>query len=383
MASKNQPRFNRGQKDRKIDVKPQSSSEPQTMEELLTQTGYLFTPHKRGDKVTGTIISLSPNEVLIDIGAKSYAQVGRRELENIRDLIDSFKIGDRITGTVVFPENELGYMVISLRNLGYEKKWEFLAEKLNQDSEIEVKGLDVAKGGLLIEYAGIRGFIPASQLDPSSTADPVKLKRKKIKVKILELNKKNTRLVVSQKAVTQKDLIKKQKEALDHFEVGKKYQATVTGVANFGIFVVVPVSREGVEIEGLIHISEIAWEKVEDPNKYVKASDKVDVMVIGIDKASGRLNLSMKQLTADPWKDIETKYKPEQQIKGIISRISSFGAFVRLETGIEGLIHISKIPPGEEPKETDKVNCIIESVDPIKRKISLSLVPKAKPVGYR
>lgn len=376
---------NRQEKTNKKEVKQKTAntSEPQTMEELISQTGYSFTTHKKGEKVTGTIISLSPNEVLIDIGAKSFAQVGHRELENIRDLIDSFKVGDQITGTVVYPENELGYMVISLRNLGYEKKWEFLAEKLDKDSEIEVKGLEVAKGGLLIDYTGIRGFIPASQLDPTSAADPVKLKGKRIKVKILELNKKNTRLVVSQKAVTQKDLIKKQRQALDQFEVGKKYQAKVTGVANFGIFVVVPITKEGVEIEGLIHISEIAWEKVEDPNKYVKASDKVDVMIIGIDKASGRLNLSMKQLTPDPWKEIDKKYKPEQQVTGRITRISSFGSFVNLETGVEGLIHISKIPPGEELKENMKVECMIETVDPIKRKISLSLIPKAKPIGYR
>lgn len=379
MAKNKQPKTN----NKEVKQKTANTSEPQTMEELISQTGYSFTTHKKGDKVTGTIISLSPNEVLIDIGAKSFAQVGHRELENIRDLIESFKVGDQITGTVVYPENELGYMVISLRNLGYEKKWEFLAEKLDKDSEIEVKGLEVAKGGLLIDYTGIRGFIPASQLDPTSAADPVKLKGKRIKVKILELNKKNTRLVVSQKAVTQKDLIKKQRQALDQFEVGKKYQAKVTGVANFGIFVVVPITKEGVEIEGLIHISEIAWEKVEDPNKYVKASDKVDVMIIGIDKASGRLNLSMKQLTPDPWKEIDKKYKPEQQVTGRITRISSFGSFVNLETGVEGLIHISKIPPGEELKENMKVECMIETVDPIKRKISLSLIPKAKPIGYR
>lgn len=364
-------------------VKPKPSKEPQTMEELLSQTSYQFKTYKRGDSVTGTIISMSSNEVLIDIGAKSYAQVGHKELENIRDLLKTMQVGDEITGTAIYPENELGYMVISLRSMGYEKRWDSLAEKYDNDQEIEVKGLDVAKGGVLVEYAGIRGFIPASQLDSAYATDPVKLKGKRIKVKILELNKKNTRLVVSQKAVTQKDLIKKQKEALDKFEVGKKYQANVTGVAPFGIFVVVPVGKEGVEIEGLIHISEIAWEKVENPQKYVKIGDKIDVIVIGIDKSTGRLNLSRKQLTPDPWKKIGEKFKVDQQITGVISRLSSFGAFVRLEPGIEGLIHISKIPPGEEPKEKETVECIIESVDPLKRKISLSLVPKGKPVGYR
>lgn len=362
---------------------PKKSQEPQTMDELFSQTGYSFKTYKRGDSIEGNIISASPNEVLVDIGAKSFAQVNPQELEYIRDLVNTFKVGDKINATVVYPENELGYMVISLRNLGYEKRWDYLKEKYDKDMEVEVKGLETAKGGVIIDYAGIRGFIPASQLDPSVAGEPQRLKNKKIKVKILELSKKNTRLVVSQKAVTQKGLIQKQKEALDKFEVGKQYKATATGVAPFGIFVLVPTDKEGIEIEGLIHISEIAWEKVEDPQKYVKTGDKITAVVIGIDKLSGRLNLSLKQMTPDPWKDIEKRYKTEQQIKGLVTRISSFGAFVNLENGIEGLIHISKIPPGEEPKEGDKVECVIETIDPLKRKISLSLVPKAKPVGYR
>lgn len=364
-------------------VEAGASSEPQSMEELLAQTGYTFKTYKRGDQVTGTVIAVSSNEILIDIGAKSYAQVANRELDHIRDIIVGLKIGDSISSTVVQPENELGYMVVSLRNLGYEKRWDTLQERFDTDHEIEVRGLDIARGGMLIDYAGLRGFIPQSQLDSTTASDPQKLKGKKIKVKIIELNKKNTRLVVSQKAVTQKDLIKKQKEVLDTLEVGKKYKANVTGIANFGIFAVVPVVKEGVEIEGLIHISEIAWEKVEDPHKYVKVGQKIDITVIGIDKTSGRLNLSIKQLTPDPWKNIESKYKAEQHISGTISRLSSFGVFVTIESGIEGLIHISKIPPGEEPKEKQKVDCVIESVDSQKRKISLSLVPVSKPVGYR
>lgn len=364
-------------------VKSKSTIVPQTMEELLAQTGYSFNNYKRGDQITGTIVSLSANELLIDVGAKSFAQVNPKELDTIKDLLHSLKIGDTISATIVYPENELGYMVISLRNLGHEKRWDALEKKIEEDKEIEVKGLDTAKGGLLIEYAGIRGFIPASQLDSSINADPQKLKGKKIKVKILELNKKSNRLVVSQKAVTQKDLISRQKKALDDFKVGEKYRAVVTGIANFGIFVIVPVPKKEIEIEGLVHISEIAWEKVDNPQDYVKINDKIEVKVIGIDKSSGRLNLSIKQLTPDPWEKIETKYKIEQQINGVISRLSSFGAFVNLENGVEGLIHISKIPPGEEPKEKDKIDCIIETIDPVKRKISLSLVPKGKPVGYR
>ena len=214
-------------------------------------------------------------------------------------------------------------------------------------------------------------------------ADPRKLIGERMKVKILELNKSNTRFVVSQKAVTQKDLLERQKAALDKFEVSKKYGAQVTGTAPFGIFVVVPSKEKGIEIEGLVHISEIAWEKVEDPQKYVKTGEKIEVMVIGIDKSAGRLNLSIKQLTPDPWKEIDKRYKVDQQVSGKISRVSPFGAFLTLETGVEGLIHISKIPPGEEPKEGDKVECIIESLDPVKRKISLSIIPKGKPVGYR
>lgn len=381
---KNSKVKNQKSKVKKTQSKSQiSSSEPLTMEELLIQTNYTLHTYKKGDKVTGKVISVSPGEVLIDVSGKSYAQIAQRELENIRDVINNLKIGDEITGTVISTENDMGYLVLSVKSLGYDKKWDLLDDKLKENKEVEVKGLELAKGGLLVEYNGLRGYIPASQLDPSYMADPRKLIGEKIKVKILELNKQNTRFVVSQKAVTQKDILSKQKDALEIFEVGGKYPAQVTGTAPFGIFVLVPAKEKGIEIEGLVHISEIAWEKVDDPQKYVKTGDKIEVAVIGIDKNANRLNLSIKQLTPDPWKDIDKKYKVEQQVSGIISRVSSFGAFMTIENGVAGLIHISKIPPGEEPKEGDKVDCVIESIDSLKRKISLSLIPKGKPVGYR
>lgn len=356
-------------------------NEPSSMEELLKSIGYKLPTFKKGDLVSGTVISSKTGEVLIDVGAKSYAQIARLELETIRDFLKTLKAGDKVTGTVLLPENELGHMVISLKNLGYEKRWDMLSKKWESDEEVEVKGLEITKGGLLIEYAGIRGFIPASQLDSTSSLEPQKLKGTKIKVKILELNKKNTRFVVSQKAVTQKDVVEKQKEALEQFQIGKTYKATVTGIAAFGVFIT--ISYKEVQIEGLIHISEIAWEKVADLKTYVKKGDVIDCVIIGIDKVTGRLNLSLKQLTADPWKEIAGKYKVEKQVKGIVSRVSSFGVFVTLDRGIEGLVHISKIPPGEDPKEGDKIDCVIEMIDTQKRKISLSLIPKGKPVGYR
>ena len=143
-------------------IQTKITSEPATMEELLAQTGFSLKTYKKGDQAGGTIISLSPNEVLIDVGGKSFAQIAQRELENIRDLINSLKVGDKISGTVISTENDMGYLVISVRSLGYEKKWDLLEEKLKESQEIEVKGLELAKGGLLVEYAGLRAYIPAS-----------------------------------------------------------------------------------------------------------------------------------------------------------------------------------------------------------------------------
>ena len=200
---------------------------------------------------------------------------------------------------------------------------------------------------------------------------------KKIKVKVLEVDQSLNRLVLSQKASSLGISPEVMKEKLNKVKTSDVLKGTISGVAPFGLFVDV----DG--LEGLVHISEIAWEKVMNPSSLYKINDKVEVMVIDVNQGEGKLNLSIKRLTPDPWKNILDRYPRDSTISGKIVRLAPYGAFVQLEIGIEGLIHVSKIPTGEEPKVGQAVECIVENVDEVKRKISLTFVPKEKPVGYR
>lgn len=368
---------------------PSSQKEPQTMDELLAATGYELKGFKRGEEVTGVILQKTGKELIIDTGGKSYGVVPSREVEAIADLVSQLQVGEQVTASVIMPENEHGQVLLSLRKTSQEKRWSLLTEAMEQNKEIDVTGVDVAKGGMLIDFSGVRGFIPASQLDPLSANNPALLRGKKIAVKILELDRASNRFVVSQKAVTQKELVAEQQKVISKIKLGDTYEAVVTGIVPFGAFVQVSIPTEAdgeekaVQIEGLIHISEIAWERVDNPGDYLKVGQTLKVKVIGIDLENGKLNLSIKQLSIDPWLEASKKYTQDQVVKGKVTRTSHFGVFVQLEPGVEGLIHISKMPPSFAPKVGDTITASIESVDLEKRKLSLSVVTTEKPIGYR
>jgi ribosomal protein S1 len=356
------------------------------MEELMALMDKPIKVFKRGDEVKGIILAVNPKQILVDIGGKSYGIVPARELAVISDLVSQLKVGDELTANVMMPEDENGQVVLSMRRSSVEKRWQILTRAQDDDEPIEVTGIDTVKGGLLIDYAGIRGFIPASQLDSTNVENPSQLRGKKISVKILEIDQPSNRFVVSQKAVTQKDLVESQHVALSQVEDGAVLTARITGIVPFGAFaqVIIPQGeREPVTIEGLIHISEIAWERVENPGNYLKVGQDVQVKVIGKDKDEGKLNLSMKQLIPDPWTKVGTEYKEEQTVKGKVTRISQFGVFVQLEPGIEGLIHVSKMPADFAPEMGSQIKVTIETIDMEKRKMSLSVVATEKPIGYR
>jgi small subunit ribosomal protein S1 len=354
-----------------------STKEPETMEELLAQVGGIDLGIKRGTTVEGVVISVSPNEVFVDIGKKSYGIVAEWELDQVRGYALALKPGEKVIAQVMNPENDTGYIALSLRKANFERRWIELEKSKIDGIDLDVSGLEVAKGGLLVDWQGLRGFIPFTQLEGNLAVNPMNLIGRNIKVKVLEVDKTINRLVVSQKASALGVTPVIQKEKLDKIKQNDVLKGTVSGIAAFGVFIDV----EG--LEGLVHISEIAWEKVETPSNLFKVGDKVEIMVLDVNKDEGKLNLSIKRLTPDPWKNILDRYPPEAAIKGTVVRNAPYGVFVRLEPGIEGLLHISKITAGEEPKVGETLECLIEKIDPMKRKISLTLVPKAKPVGYR
>jgi small subunit ribosomal protein S1 len=354
-------------------------SKIQTMEELLAAVGDTFHGYKRGQEVKGKVVEKTKKALYLDLGGKTEGMVIDRELKAAKSFVDGLKPGDDVVAIVTQPENDKGQMLLSLKHAADNYVWQEFEEKLSSGENMFVHGREINKGGLIVEAKGLQGFIPASQISSNFLGKIEKLVNKQVEVKVIEVDREKNRLIFSEKEVTEADLIKEQRQAIRNIKVGDNLDGEVVGIMPFGLFV-----RAGdPPMEGLVHISEISWEKVDDPGKFFKQGDKVKVKVLAVDEVLGKLNLSAKQLMPDPWKEIATKYPVETQINGEVVRTAPFGAFVKLEPGIEGLIHISKFPSGKEFKIGDKVNCFVESVNLDDRKMSLGIVLTQKPVGYK
>ncbi len=340
-------------------------SEPTTMDELLAQTGYTIGGFRRGQEVTGTIISIRNSEIVVDIGGKSEGVVLGREFEHIRGMLSEFSVGQTITAVVTQTENDQGVTILSLRRMSGERRWTELAAKQEEDAELETTVIDSNRGGLVVDAHGVRGFVPASQL----AERPVKLTDligKRLTVKIVELDRKGNRLVLSERQVRAKELAEKSKAVLERLTIGKRYQGTTTAVLPFGLFVDV----EGVE--GLVHVSEISWAKLPDVGALFKPGQTQEVLVIGKDPEAGKLHLSIKQLTEDPWVKVTRQYIIGQAVAGKVTKQTNFGVFVEIEPGVEGLIRSSSVP-AEGLTQGSTVTCIIESLKGQKRRMSLRL----------
>ena len=358
---------------------------PQTMEELIAATGYVIKGFKKGEVLEGTITRVSPKEILINIGGKTDGVVIDRELESYRETLSTLKPGDTVTVQVIVSENDRGQAVLSLRQSIFEKRWQELAEHQKSGEAVDVVLKDSIRGGMLVEYSGLRGYIPQSQFDGSLSKQLDKLVGRRIQAKVMEVDQPSNRLIFSQRAVVEGEALVKQKELLSMITVGDTVESTITGIVPFGAFAKFTVEKDGQkhEIEGLVHISEIAWEKVEDTGEYLKQGDNVKVKVISIDEKSGKVTLSLKQLLPDPWEHVLDMFEKDTQVKGKVSRVSPYGIFVTLSPGIDGLIHISKMTPGEEPKVGEEITVSIEDIQQDKRKIGLSMSLTEKPIGYR
>lgn len=365
--------------------KQKSSKAASSMEELLKNSGYTLKGIKKGDTMTGVITRMSAREIALNVGGKTEGVVMDRELETYKDMLSHLKPGDTVVCQVIVAENDRGQSVLSIRKSLLEKRWQSLTDVQKAGEAVDVVLREQVRGGVLVDYGGIRGYIPMSQLDSTLAKQLDKVTGRRIKVKVIEVDAATNRLVFSQRAITEEAALSKQKELLDAVAVDSTVEATITGVAPFGAFAKFSVEKEGTkhDIEGLVHISEIAWEKVDDPNQYLKSGDTLKVKVIGVDAASGKVTLSLKQLLPDPWEHVLDMFEKDSQVKGKVTRTTPYGIFVELTPGIEGLIHISKVTPGSEPKSGDEITCIVEEVKPDQRKISLAMALTEKPIGYR
>jgi len=361
--------------------------EPKTMEELLKKTGYTLKGLKKGQLVKGVITDITKKMILIDIGAKTEGVVVDKEYEAAREMLSDMQIGDEVQAYVGSPENERGQILLSLRQAIIDKRWELFDNYLRSGEPIEVKWVEVNKGGIIVKVKGIRGFVPSSQFGRQYLGHLNELQNKSFVVKVIEVNKDKNRLIFSEKAVSESTALARQAEAIKEVKVGDELEGVVSGIMPFGVFVRANIKangkKEALFLEGLVHISEISWEKVDNPANFFKVGDKLRVKVIGLDEKTSRLNLSIKQLTEDPWKKLAEKYPEGAKVTGRVTRLAAFGAFVNLEPGVDGLIHISKIPAEKEFKAGQKIECFVERVDAENRRMSLSLALTSKPVGYK
>lgn len=351
-----------------------------TMEQLLAEND--LKGLSATDVIDGTIISIKKHEIWLDIGVYGIGVVMRREM----GVTDELNIGDSLTVGVVDPEFEDGHALLSLRKAAKDRGWDELQRICDAGETIEINAYDANRGGLLLELEGVRGFLPVSQLAADhyprvSGADKDEilgklnqLIKEKLRVRIIDVSRMDNKLIFSEKEALKDDMA----DRFAKLKVGDSVEGTVTGVIDFGAF----VNVNG--IEGLIHISEISWERVEDPRKYVSVGDKVNAKIISIDK--DRLSLSLKQLIEDPWlKDVEG-IKVGESVTGTITRITPFGAFVQITPSVEALVHISELSSSDDetvdPEKLFKLNekkeFKILEVDRDGRKIALSLKEKKK-----
>lgn len=349
-----------------------------TMDDLLADENVSVKQITAGEVITGKVLTLRKHEVLIDLGAQGVGFVPRREVGFSRAL----SLGDEVTASVVDAELENGYSLLSLRKAAKDRGWDEVAAKMEAGDIIEVSPYDANRGGLLVEYEGVRGFLPVSQLSAehyprvgSSDKDEIlqrlnALVGQTLKVRILDCDRKANKLIFSEKEAIKDGLA----ERFEKLSVGDKVTGVVTGVVDFGVF----VNVEG--IEGLVHISEISWERVNNPSDYVKVGQTIDAKIISIDK--DRLSLSMKQLTQDPWLDEVEQFKSGAVVEGTVTRITPFGAFVQISASVEALVHISELGDGNDvdPEKVftlnERKNFVVLDIDRDNRKISLSLADK-------
>lgn len=343
------------------------------MDELLA--GSDIKHLESGEVVEGVVSSVKKHEVWIDLGAKGVGVVMRREIGHGQTL----ELDQKVTVSVIDPELEEGYALLSMKRAAKDRGWDELKRIFESQEIVEIAPYDANRGGLLVELEGIRGFLPVSQLAAGhyprvSGADKDEilqklnaLVNKPIRVRVLDVSRKDNKLIFSEKEAVKDDM----QARFAQLKVGDEVEGVVTGVIDFGAF----VNVDG--IEGLIHISEISWERVEDPRKYVKVGDTVKAKIIAIDK--DRLSLSLKQMTEDPWLQEVKAFNKGDIVEGKITRITPFGAFVQLSPSVEALVHVSEMSDDEtvDPQQifqlNEKKQFKVLDIDTDARKIALSL----------
>lgn len=343
-----------------IAPKPQATKEEQAYEKT-------FKDYRTGGIVTGKIVSMDQGGALVDIGYKSDGFIPREE------LTPELKAGDRVNAVIEKLETKEGYVLLSKKIADNEIKWEEAYDAFKTKKLLEAKVTGAVKGGLVVDFSGLRGFIPASQVLKRTESTLEEFVKQTLPVKIIEINRRQGKIVLSHKLAAAEHDRKEATRLIDELEVGQVRHGKVKNLKTFGAF----VDLGG--IEGLIHLSELSWKRVKHPNEVLKTGQEIDVFVLGVDKINNKVSLGLKELQTDPWSVASEKYHPGQNVKVKVLRLTKFGAFVELEEGLEGLIHLSELSkdrvetPDQVVKPGDIVEVKILRIIPDEQKIGLSI----------
>jgi small subunit ribosomal protein S1 len=340
---------------------------------------------KRGDVVEGVIVRIDQDEILVDIGLKSEGVLSTKELPaSGYGSFGELHIDDKVLVYVIQPETQDGHALLSLKRANAERQWRIAEEQYKNGELLKARVIDYNKGGLIVDVAGIRGFVPISQIlnlkreevasggeNQETAAKLQSMKDKELQLKIIEINRARNRLILSERLAVQEWRQRRREELLDELKPGEVRQGVVSNLANFGAF----VDLGGAD--GLVHISQLAWSRVNHPSEVLHVGQNVEVQVLSVDKDKKKIALSIKRAEVDPWTTVEQRYTPGQVVTGVITKIAPFGAFARIEDGIEGLIHLSELTPGMDPKQTlhegVPLQLRILRIDAERRRLGLSL----------
>ncbi|MED1793865.1 30S ribosomal protein S1 [Brevibacillus nitrificans] len=327
-----------------------------------------------GDVVKATVTKVEDKQALVDVGYKYDGLIPISELSplHVEKVSDVVAVGDTFEVKVIKLNDEKEELVVSKKAVAMESSWSDLEQKMQAGEIIEAVVKEVVKGGLVVDV-GVRGFIPASMVERHFVEDFSDYKGKSLTLKVVEMDKEKNKVILSHKAVLEEEAKKQKGSILDKIQPGQVLEGTVQRMTDFGVFVDIG------GVDGLVHVSELAWNRVDKPSDVVKEGDKVTVKVLKVDKENERIGLSIKETQAGPWAKVAEEFKAGSIVAGTVKRLVSFGAFVEVAPGIEGLVHISQIAnrrvntPGEVLKEGQEVQVKILDVVPQEQRISLSI----------
>ncbi|TMK95480.1 MAG: 30S ribosomal protein S1 [Actinobacteria bacterium] len=357
--------------------------------ELIPDYESTFPTINEGEVVHGTVVRVDKDEVLVDIGYKSEGVIPVAELSIRRSVnpADEVSVGEQIDALVMTKEDAEGRLILSKKRARFELAWKKIEEAAESGEPVVGKVIEVVKGGLILDL-GVRGFLPASLVDIRRVQDLDEFLGQELSCKVIELNRSRNNVVLSRRAVLEDERKEARQAILDRLQPGEDVEGVISNIVDFGAF----VDLNG--MDGLIHISELSWSHVNHPSEVLEIGQKVNVRVLDIDRERQRISLGLKQTQSDPWQQVLESYRQGDVVEGRVTKVVTFGAFVEILPGVEGLVHISELAqhhvenPREVVSQGDPVNVLILEVDAERRRLSLSLkrvedgsVPKPRADG--